>query len=138
MMNKISFATVLLTGIILIGWILIQFWPVTAIVPNTQPYKILTKKVKVGGQLVYVVDACKKIKASSVVSRAFVDGIRYPAITSFNNVPVGCTKTKVSILVPNFITPGVYHLELNVQYKINNLRVDTYQFTTEEFEVVAK
>lgn len=135
MLNKISFGVICFTALLLMSWILIQLWPITVITPLTQPYKVITKKVKVGEQLIYVVDACKNINASSVVSRAFVDGIRYPAITTINNVPTGCQKTNVSILVPNFVAPGVYHLELNVQYKINAFRVDTYQFNTENFEV---
>lgn len=135
-MNKLAYVALLLTATILFAWIFIQYWPITVIVPNTQPYKVLTKKVKVGEQLIYLVDACKKIAVPSVVSRSFVDGVTYPSITSINNVSVGCGRTKVSILVPNFIVPGVYHVVLNIQYKINPLRTDTYHFKTETFEVL--
>lgn len=136
MLNRISFLILSTLIILLISWIIIQVWPVTVIKPNIQPYKVATKKVKVGGQLVYMVNACKYYATTGIVTRTFADGVRYPALVSSGNVKPGCTNSKVSIIVPNYIVPGIYHLELSVQYQINPFRADTYQFYTENFTVV--
>lgn len=136
MLNKILLGCVIVAILTLISFLAIEYWPITIIRANQQPYKVLTKKVKIGSQLVYVVDACKYVKATAAVSRAYVDGLRYPSIESLDNIVVGCKKTNVSVLIPNYIVPGTYHLELNVRYRINALRTDSYQFLTEDFEVV--
>lgn len=136
MLNKISSGVILFTAVLLITSLLIKVWPVTVTRPNVQPYKVLTPKVRVGDQLVYVVDSCKYLKVTGIVSRSFVDGVRYPSITSSGIVKPGCSKTKVAIQVPNYVVPGIYHVDLSVQYQINPFRTDTYNFYTENFEVI--
>lgn len=125
-----------LSTALLVLYFCLKFWPITVIRPNVQPYKVVTEKVRVGSNFIYTVDACKFTDSPATVSRVFVDGIRYPSVTSTNNVKKGCNKTNVSIQVPNYVEPGIYHLELNVVYKINALRNDTYKFSTEGFEVI--
>ena len=103
------------------------FWPVEVLKPNIQPYKVLTPIVKVGGDLSYVVDACKDSTLNGSVTRTFADGEYYPSIISMNNIPVGCHKTVVNVFVPNYIPPGYYHLNLDISYQVNQLRVQYYQ-----------
>lgn len=127
---------IIITALLMVSWIVIQVWPVTVMKPNVQPYKVVTKQVRVGGQLVYIVDACKYLTTTGIVTRTFADGVRYPSIITTGFVKPGCSSTKVSVLVPNYVVPGTYHLELSIQYQINPFRADTYQFTTDNFEVL--
>jgi hypothetical protein len=138
MFYKFSLGIIITAAVLIIAWVLIQLWPVTVLKPNTQPYKILTPKVKVGDQVIYLVDVCKYKNVQGTIERTFVDDVRYPSITSIGNIKPGCTKTKVSVQVPNFVVPGIYHLELNASYKINPFRTDFYQLSTETFEVLGR
>lgn len=136
MMYKFSALALILSGVAIFTLFYILFWPVQVIKPNTIPYKVLTPIVKVGGDLVYQVDACKFIDSKATVYRSFVDGQRYPALISFNNIRKGCGITNVKIPVPNFVIPGKYHLELDIEYRINALKSVTYHFRTEEFYII--
>jgi hypothetical protein len=122
-----------------LAMLVMLFSPVTVIEPNRQPYKVTTKRVQVGKQLVYVVDACKYMNVSAVVGRAFVatpSGTIYPAVSDGSHVREGCGKSPVSMTVPAFLLPGRYYLHLDITYKINALKDVAYHFKTEEFEIV--
>lgn len=118
-------------------WLLLS--PVNVIKPNVQPYKVLTKEVQVGKQLVYVVDACKYIDTTAKVTRIFVDakeGTEYPPITESNNISTGCNVSGVSLPIPPFLLPDrEYYMKLDINYKINALRDQPYHFRTETFMV---
>lgn len=111
------------------------YWPVTVIKPLIQPYKILTPVVKVGDNIIYEVNACKYYETTGTITRSFEDGAIYPAISSQGNVTKGCTKSEVSVAVPNYIPPGVYHLNLDAAYQINPIRTIIYHFKTSDFVV---
>lgn len=117
----------------------LYFVPIRVITPNTQPYSVITKKVQIGDQLTYVVDACKFKDAPAVVSRSFVEAGKktiYPAISEVNRLKIGCNKSNVSITVPPILLPGRYYLQLDVTYRVNFLREENYHFETEEFEIL--
>lgn len=117
----------------------LYFIPITVIVPNVQPYKVPVKQVHIGQQIVYIVDACKYKDASAVVARAFVEDSNdtvYPSISEINRLRIGCNRSNVSAIVPPILLPGKYHLQLDVTYRVNFLREETYHFETESFEVL--
>lgn len=112
------------------------FYPVEVVRPNAQPYKVLTKKVVRGGQLVYQVDSCKYYDLSATVRRSFIhNGVQYPAIEADNHIRKGCGKTNVSITVPNYVPLGKNYIQLDVTYHVNFLHDTEYHFVTEEFVV---
>lgn len=138
MMYKLSVVLLSVVSFFSVVMLLLLFYPVTITKPNVQPYKVITKNITTGGQLVYVVDACKYVDVESHVTRSFVNVAtmtEYPAIQGQNNVGTGCHKTPVTAQVPLYIPAGVYYLQLDVVYKVNALQDKTYHFTTEDFTV---
>lgn len=120
---------------LLLGMLFMLYWPVTIIKPLEQPYKIKTPIVEVGGYVVYEVRACKYFDIAGFITRSFEDGALYPAISSSGNVKKGCAKSEVSVAIPNYIPPGVYHINLDASYQVNPIRTIIYHFKTEDFRV---
>lgn len=118
------------------GFIL-AFRSTTVIVPNTQPYKVLNKEVSSEETLKYVVDACKYREAPTQVIRKFVDeqGVAYSLPPQESNVPVGCKKSTIPVIIPETLHKGKWYLSLDVAYKVNPLRTESYHFKTESFEI---
>lgn len=117
-----------------LGYLL--FYPAEVIKPNTQPYKVLTPIVYQGGVLKYEINACKLIETTALVSRRFVDGVVINLPMTTNNVKKGCFKSPTQTVVPLEVPPGTWHLQLDIEYKINSFRSATYHFTTETFTVL--
>lgn len=111
-------------------------WPVEVIVPTTQPYKVLTPQVKAGDSLIYIVDACKKMNASTTVVRRFVDHVVLSQPSEPSNIRVGCGQTEVTVVVPKLLTPGTWYLALDISYQINPFRSKEYHLRTEDFQVI--
>ena len=86
--------------------------------------------------MVYLVDACKYIAINGLVTRTFVDGSSYPSTTSLNNIGTGCRRTNVNVPVPLYVTPGRYHIELDIIYTVNAFRTEHAHFNTQEFQVI--
>lgn len=127
------------TSIFVLWFAYLYFIPVRVIVPNEQPYKVKTKQVRIGEQLVYVVDACKYKDVAATVARAFVEDSRqsiYPAISEVSRLKTGCGKTDVFMTVPPSVLPGKYYLQLDITYQVNFLREENYHFETETFEIL--
>lgn len=135
MMYKISASTLIFLFGLLITVFIYEYFPIEVIRARVQPYKILTPIVRPGEQITYLVDACKLFRVTSTVYRTFVDGSRYPTITSSNNLPATCGKTKISTLVPLYIPSGKYHLELDLMYHVLPFKNVYYHFKTEDFKV---
>lgn len=113
------------------------FVSVNVIVPNIQPYKVITKEVKPGDVFIYEVDACKYEAVPSTVTRRFVDerGTRYPQPPEASNIAEGCDKIRVPVATPELHT-GTWYMDIEVSYQVNPLRKENYRFTTEKFTIV--
>lgn len=135
-LNKLSFIILFLAFTSTAYFFYLLFWPIQTLVPNVQPYKVLTPVVHVGENLVYQVNACKYVNVHAEVIRTFSDGINYPSTTSANNLAVGCHITNISTPVLSYIPPGRYHLSLDAIYVINAFRTEHVRSITEEFTVV--
>jgi hypothetical protein len=115
----------------------LSFMPVNVVKANTQPYKVITPVVKAGDPIIYVADVCKYKEVSSLVSRTFIDenNVHYPLPNMLSTIPVGCTGNKVVVpTLPTFHS-GKWHLSLDVEYRVNILRSQTYHFYTETFVI---
>jgi hypothetical protein len=99
--------------------------------------KVETPVVQQGGLLIYTGYMCKSTDDGAVLSREFVDGVKYitPDITQ-NFYPKGCRDLRPAVAVP-MIPPGVYRLHMTARFKVNPLRVKTYDYWTEPCSVVA-
>lgn len=127
----------LLLSTLLVGYIWYSLiFPLDIIKPRTQPYKVLTPVVHSGGELVYVVDACKIMETTAVASRSFIDGVVFSLPSTTANIKKGCFKTNMSVTVPKQISSGTWHLQIDIEYKVNTFRTKTYHFKTENFQVI--
>lgn len=135
MTYKISVLFLGITSILSIAILYLLFFPISVIEPQQQPYRVITKEVSVGKYFVYEVNACKNVDTTAMIQRQFVGDVIYSLPDQNGNIQMGCSKSKVSIKVPDDIPPGRYHLELTVTYKLNVFSERTYHFTTEEFNV---
>jgi len=118
--------------------IYLMVFPLEVFKPNIQPYKIMNenKTVKIGDNVIYQVDACKFMDISAISRRSFVNAIEINLPPKETSVVKGCNKTQMLVQVPNEIIPGTWHLEINIEYKINPLRSKIYHLKTENFQVV--
>ena len=133
-LHKASIVSLAVSIVCLFTIIFLLFWPTTVIVPNRQPYRVITPTVKAGENMVYEVDACKYYDVSSMVTREIVvESVHYPLSPLQNNISKGCNKTHVSIMIPSVIPPGTAYLDLTVSYYLSALKTETYHFKTEEF-----
>ena len=130
---------VLLTAMGLLGYFYyLLLWPVTVTKFNVARFQVLTKNVKQGGTLLYVVDYCKYKDFSANLSRSFVDSLVYRTPNTTGNLAIGCHQVTTSLQVPLALSPGVYHLEITVSYDVNPLRTETHKLATEEFQVLPR
>lgn len=142
---KNNLTTILGLGIISIAASMLSviaylaFVPVKVIAPQTQPYKIITKTVKIGEPVIYQVDVCKYREAPATIIRRFVDedNTSYPLPTQLGNVTKGCQKSNIPVITP-VLHPGKWHLILDVSYKVNAFRTENYHLVTENFTITNK
>lgn len=115
-------------------WELAPFAPITA---DGTPLTIYTPVVRPGETLTYGRHWCKNTDLDGIVSREFVDGVRYVTPVVQPHYPRGCQDTMIAIGVPR-IPPGVYRLHTSVVYQLNPLRQQTYEFWSTSFSIVAR
>lgn len=131
------YTALLFSGAIVFYLIYALLWPIKVIHPNMQPYQVVTKEVKLGGKVTYIVDACKYRDSVGTVSRKFViNEIQYTVAPGTGAVKKGCTKTNVTIDVPDTLPEGKAYLSLDVAYPINPFRNIYYSLKTEDFTIV--
>ena len=106
-------------------------------------FKIMNKDkvVKIGGDLVYLVDYCKyKNYIPIKVVRSLVDGYVYDLpIQTASTFPFGCRKIEVSVpmIVPSTMpTNHKYHMQIAIDYQINPFKTENRIFSTEEFTLI--
>lgn len=102
-----------------------------------EQFEILTKKVKAGESVVYRVDRCAYVHATTFSYRAFVgdrEFIPYPVTASV--VEPGCIIRDVYIPVPAETPPGMYYLQFTAEWHLDPIGVKYLSSRTEVFEVV--
>lgn len=120
-----------------------SFHDYNVIVPAAQVYKLNQYEYTPGEQLKFHVDFCKNGKYPVVIDRVLVDGVSYHLKPVRLNIGAGCHSidvgegepTENSIIIPN-IPAGKYVYREILTYKVNPIREVSYQFETEQFEVI--
>jgi len=110
------------------------FWPVK-VADYNQPYKVRPNIVEAGQTLTYTTNYCKYIDVPPTVSRTLIDGTVIYFPTETTNLPTGCNKKDVQLVIPKNTPPGVYHIEITLTYKVNPLKEVTSRILTDEFRV---
>jgi hypothetical protein len=113
------------------------FWPFQPLV-ITGPIEILNKGkvVKAGDVLIYRIQYEKKINITGKLVRKLINDTKIDLRDSDANAPIGKDKDCVPIHIPQYATPGKYHLWWSVTYKVNPIREITVSKESEEFEVI--
>lgn len=118
---------------VLLYWMFIPLNVMTVV----SPASILTPEVYPGENLVYEIDYCKYVDKSAVVTRRLINGevIALPTITT--DAATGCHQLLIATTtIPEHLDPGVYSLEVALDYHLNPIRHAHYEFKTEEFVVL--
>lgn len=139
LLGIVGMGVIALAVMMMFGAAWLAYVPVTVLTPQVQPYLVLTPSVKSGDTLVYQVNACKYREATGVITRSFVDdsGTAYPLASVQGNVRKGCQKTNVPVIVP-VLHPGVWHVTLDVGYRVNPIRTEYYHLSTETFNITGE
>ena len=115
-------------------WLLYPYNPTTF---NSQPFEILTPRVKVNKPVMFRVNYCKNDSNIPEITRSFVDGVIYvtPSFAG-NNADIGCREVIALVNVPETLPPGTYHIVSTYKYKVNPIRTIEITADTEDFEVI--
>lgn len=125
-------------GIIVFIWLIFMFWWLYPYKPikMKQPFELITSEVKQGGLLTYKQDYCKNTKVMPTVQRYFIDGLIYATGEVSPTLKEGCRNNIASIQIPRNLPVGEYYMKTVVSYKVNPIRVITYEFSTDKFKVI--
>jgi hypothetical protein len=113
--------------------LLLLYWPVT-------PYKFKSpvkpiQPVYAGEIMYYDISAEKLTSKGGYLVRHLIDGYTITFPTIHSNVPKGIRETKGMLFLPHNLPPGKYRFRWVGTWKINFLREETVESTSEQFEV---
>ena len=113
-----------------------NFWP-DRVVVLTSPVTLDKHTYHWGDRITYTFDYCKTRKINGKLIRALVNSTRTIFTTMDTDLPVGCHKRIQSsdLVIPDYTSPGVYHLETTVEYKINPIRYYNVYWQSQEFYI---
>lgn len=116
----------------------LAFWPVPMVVYTNTPFPVLTKEVRPGEAVRYVVAYCREPGIGPVtVSRQFVNDVVIPLSDITSKMEDGCHEKVVEAdRIPIFAPPGVYKIRIAVTQHVNPLRHVIQVNETEEFHVL--
>jgi len=136
--NILSYSSILMAFIALIYVAYLLFVPPQINIANIQPYRILNPQVHAGEVVYYQANLCKFADVSATINRRLAGSYSYNLPDTISNIKSGCRIINVGVVVPEHVLPGRYSLELDLQYKVNFLRTASYNYTTEQFEVLPR
>lgn len=121
--------------------LLVGYWltfPVNPITLHDDPIVVVTKELRRGETIVIHSNFCKSTDSEAHIQAYVVGDDRvYPVPERFAYSPAGCyDEHRGNVDVPFDIPLGTYKLKLTVTYYLNPIRVETYDFYTEEFSVI--
>lgn len=139
-MNKSGYYFLLFVGLlmaIMMGYNAYQaFYPFKTVnIENPSHLTVLTPRVKVGEDLVYVIKYCRYFSGVAKVYRNLIGPDRIPTAITESATQPGCRQANSHINVPLSTTPGTYQMQARAEFQINPQRVISVNYQTENFEV---
>lgn len=110
------------------------FYPYQPLVFLNHPFEVTQTSVMPGDLLTYHTDYCKNSHIPAIVTRSFVDGIKYTEPSTVSNNQTGCHELYPTLPVPN-IPPGNYYLKITYLYQVNPIRQIEVDATSSAFVV---
>jgi len=132
----ISVANLILVAFIMGIFFYWSFYP-DKIVTMTAPVTVDKEVYHWGDHITYTFSYCKTRKLTGKVVRALVNSTRTTFTTIESDLAVGCRNNiQISdLVVPSYTSPGLYHLETTVEYKINPIRSFNVYWQSNEFRI---
>lgn len=142
-MNKLFYYLGMLSIFMLIGIIgfvmFLAFYPFK-VVDVVSPYPVLNenKTVKRGTDVYYLVEYEKfmQVRAESTWFIVCQDGNLVTLAPTYTNFPVGKKTVTRSMTVPMKTSLGKCKMVQTIEFKVNPLQTQTFNFESEEFTVV--
>lgn len=133
--NLVSFTALGAIFGLLVALGFFAFYPLRTIELES-PFKVITKQVIAGEDLIYQAKYCKYDTSPAKVYRTLVgtDFVPTPVVGSV--VQKGCHAVSIHLNVPKNTTPGTYRVEGRTVLEVNSVQTQTKLFRTETFEVV--
>ena len=103
---------------------------------HSNPFPVLTPKVKAGESLKIYADFCLNTNATGKITRILKGDVLITLPPSESNLKKGCYKLDASIVMPKGTPPGRYILENRYEYQVNSLKRLEMAGETEEFEII--
>lgn len=102
------------------------------------PFKVITKTVIAGEDMIYQGSYCKYDDSPSRVFRTITGPDFIPTQIIGSVARKGCHKVLIHLNIPKNTTPGIYFMDGKQVLEVNAFQTQTKLFETEKFEVVAK
>ena len=133
--NWLSYVILLcgFAGIIVCAYWLM--WPYKTTEWKT-PMPVLTKTIKPGGMLKYIVDYNKHADKECTISKQFVNSFILTLSPYVSNAPVGRKRVTAMTKVPEVLPAGKCTLRITIIYNMNPLRKIIKVIESEEFDVI--
>lgn len=97
------------------------------------------KLVKAGDTTYLIYSFCKNGKPQSAKVRRYLkDELVYFLPTLESNVQPGCQDYRVPLDIPKNLPPDKYTYNVEIEYRVNPIKTNTYYFTSDEFVVTAE
>ena len=118
-------------------WLLYPYQPVTL---EQDKMVILNenKEVVSGNNVEFNAKFRKSSNVKPTATYYLVDGVVSELKVATINRPVGDNSLNREIYIPIHTGSGTYHLQIDLEYKVNPLRTLTYSWVSEDFEVINK
>ena len=135
---RLSFIALFITAAIAGIFAYWLVWPDNVVVvKNPNHVHVLKNHYHRGEHISYVLDFCKSRRIPGKIYRSLVNGIQVTYTPIESDLPAGCRQATISDLkVPEFITPGIYHIEGAGVYEINPLREYRNEWRSNDFEIL--
>jgi hypothetical protein len=87
-----------------------------------------------GDTITYYVEYCKTRSMPMVINRSLIDGFVINYVPVKSDPPIGChTTLSASLVIPPYAGAGTYHIEANINAKINPLKDFTEHWRSVDF-----
>lgn len=123
-------------AILLMGYFFyLQFYPIEVV--ELRKFRVVDREICIDGDIVMELNFEKFKDFTPDVRWTLVDGELYPLLTTNRTAPLGITDNNLIYKrMPLNVRPGVYHVEVRVDYDVTPIRTVSYTWHTEEFEII--
>jgi hypothetical protein len=126
----IGFAIML---VVLISYLTLTPTPVLRVL--NQPLPITPSTVKPGDIIRAKFNYCKQRDLTSHIQIDLIGDYILPSLSSQRHFPIGCHEKDLAITVPLSAPAGKYNLHFSIEYQVNSLHQETYEFSSQNFTV---